>query len=103
VTKIWKFPLQLTDRQEIEMPEGAVILSVQVQRSQVCLWALVEPGASKVKRQFRIHGTGHDVPDVDKLDFIGTIQNNGGDLVFHVFEEFPTSDLSQKPTWPGDK
>lgn len=73
-----------TDNQEIEMPEGAEILTVQMQKTDLCLWAIVDPEAKKVKRKFNVFGTGHEI-DI-KGTYIGTFQMHGGDLIFHVFE-----------------
>jgi hypothetical protein len=85
---IWKFPLEITDSQAIEMPACAYILDVQVQQDQLCLWALVDPGKDKELRVIRIYGTGHDLPDAcESFDYIGTAQQGGGLLVWHVFEE----------------
>ena len=84
---IWKFPLEVTDEQVIEVPQGAALLSCQVQSGTPCLWALVDDSAPRVKRRIRIHGTGHPVAGVDHLSFVDTFHLHGGQLVFHVFEE----------------
>jgi hypothetical protein len=88
---IWKYPLNLTDRIMLQMPEGAEVLAVQTQHGELCLWALVKPDAPKVDRYFRLFGTGHEMPvdmgvDWTKEDYRGTFQALGGDLVFHLFE-----------------
>ena len=83
---IWKFPLQVMDSQEIEMPSHAQVLTVQVQGEQPCLWAIVTPYAPKVTRTVRIYGTGHPAPDdLSRADYVGTFQLMGGGLIFHVF------------------
>jgi hypothetical protein len=81
---IWKFPLQVADRQTVMMPGGAAILTAQMQSGQLCLWAQVEATQTKTPRVIRIFGTGHGIPDADN-DYIGTVQM--GPLVWHVFEE----------------
>jgi hypothetical protein len=87
---IWKFPLAVADIQAIEMPVGARLLDVQMQRAtgdQVCLWALVDPSNMKCKRWISIHGTGHELPDgIADAKYVGTFQLVGGSLVFHVFD-----------------
>ena len=84
--KIYKYTLEVLDRQLIEMPVGARILSLQQQGSTVCIWAIVEEGQPIDKRVFYIFGTGHTLPDfINKSDFIGTVQT--GPLVWHVFDE----------------
>ena len=83
--KIWKWELEVTDRQTITLPVGARILAVQSQHNAPCLWALVDPAATKEPRTFATQGTGQTVKD-DCAAYIGTYQLNGGSLVFHVFE-----------------
>ncbi len=84
---IWKFPLQITDFQKVEMPRGAHILSVQIQGSQLCLWAYVLSDEEKEERAFWVLGTGNPVERPENIGpFIGTVQMHGGSLVWHVFE-----------------
>jgi len=84
---IWKFPLELTDRQTIKMPIDAQILSVQSQGNVICLWAIVDEcdGNRLVPRTFFIAGTGNPLPCNPKsMAFIGTVQIVP--FVWHVFE-----------------
>jgi hypothetical protein len=81
---IWKFPLLIQDGQAVSMPAGAKVLCVQVQNGVPCLWALVDPTAPKLSRNFFTFGTGHPI-DPTGLEFVGTYQIDGGALVFHVF------------------
>lgn len=83
---IWKFPLQITDLQDIPMPGGASLLSVQIQRSEPMLWALVTADAPNVLRRLRIVGTGHPCDDVSAGQYVATFQSLSGLLVFHVFD-----------------
>lgn len=85
---IWKFKLETTDNQEIEMPIGAEILTVQTQGENPYLWALVDPEAEKETRTFEVFGTGHPIHcDMGvSRNHISTYQLQGGSLVFHVFE-----------------
>lgn len=101
--------LDTGDLREIEMPQGARILAVQVQVGQevtevnvghgfgpakaygrttetVCLWAMSNTDESpKVRRMFRVYGTGRPIEeDPAELDYIGTVQT--GSFVWHVFE-----------------
>ncbi len=80
---IWKFPLILIEYNRIEMPVFAEILSVGVQNGTVCLWAIVEPDATKEERDFVICVTGNPVP-ANIMKFIGTVQMKR--FVWHVFE-----------------
>lgn len=69
----------------LEMPAGAEILDVQVQKGIPQMWALVEMGAPTEKRKFTIFGTGFPMPEA-KRDYIGTFQMHNGALVWHLFE-----------------
>lgn len=83
---IWKYPIALHEEQVQRMPVGAQILSVQMQRSQPCLWVLVNPNSPREERTIYVHGTGHEA-DFSNKRFIGTIQFESEQLVFHVFEK----------------
>ena len=89
---IYKYPLDLEgqDIKEIIMPLGANVLTVQVQRDVVCLWAMVPTdlpdyaGGEEVRR-FLVIGTGHRLPE-HPTRYVGTVQMVNGALVLHVFE-----------------
>lgn len=83
--QIWKWPLVLADRQVIEVPAGARLLAVQVQRGSPQVWALCDPEKPKEPRGLAMYGTGHPVP-ADPGRYLGTFQIDGGQFVFHVFE-----------------
>lgn len=84
--RIWKWTLAATDLQTVELPQGAGILSVQMQGDMPQLWALCDEKAErKEKRHIAIYGTGNPMPD-DPGDYIATFQMHGGALVFHAFE-----------------
>ena len=85
--RVYKYPLEVVDRQTIEHPRGARLLCVQMQGDGPCLWALVNPDNPPVETTFRIVGTGHPIEDADDLGYVGTFQMMGGGLVFHVFKE----------------
>jgi len=81
---IYKYPLLILDEQEIEMPMGAGLMSVQMQNGQPCLWALVDPMNTSERRKVLIRGTGHPADGLGR--YISTFQMKGGELVFHAFE-----------------
>lgn len=81
--RIYKYPLEITDEQEIEMPEAAKILTVQVQNNIPCIWARVNPEGRLIKYKVYMYGTGHECPYYTDDRYIGTFQY--GPLVFHVF------------------
>jgi hypothetical protein len=85
---IWKYILCVAGRQTFPMPDGAQVLSVQMQGNDVCMWAMVDPRARKKCRTFHVFCTGHEISDPYDLCHVGTVQDFGGSpLVFHVFED----------------
>ena len=87
--RIWKFVLKFTNIQEISMPINSEILTVQMQKDNICLWVLVNSKEEDTEeRTFEINGTG--IPfcssDEDKRIYIGTVQMSGGSLIWHIFE-----------------
>ena len=84
---IWKYTILLTDDQTVRMPEGATILSAQVQKGSICLWALVDPSATQTKeRAIEVFGTGNPIEPGNR-QFISTVQTAAGAFVWHVFEK----------------
>ena len=84
---IWKFEIEITDEQFITIPEKYKFLCVQMQAGIPCIWAAVDSSAPKLQARIIVHGTGHPCDDIADLQYIGTIQEAGGMLVFHVFGE----------------
>ena len=84
---IWKFNLELIDEQKVLMPIDPLILTVQMQGDNLCVWALVDPNLSKTNkmRTFYVVGTGHPVPKNTR--YINTVQEMGGKLIWHIFME----------------
>ena len=83
---IWKYTLEITDDQEIEIPVGAQFLDVQMQFGAPQMWCLVDVDALLMPRHIKIHGTGHTF-EHDGV-FIATFQVRVGneDQVYHVFD-----------------
>jgi hypothetical protein len=87
---IHKYTLAITDKQTIQMPVGAGILTVQNQNESLCMWAQVDDQPHRVEsRAFAVIGTGHEMREYNSLGYLGTVQFQGGALVFHVFEIDP--------------
>lgn len=86
---IWKWTLLQKERQTILMPEGAKILTVQVQDGNPQLWALCQENSDvpKQKREIAIYGTGNPVPEPNGT-YISSFQLEGGAFVFHAFEVY---------------
>ena len=70
------------------MPIDATILSVHEQGESLFFWALIDTDNQMVFRNFKVFGTGWNIPDVDEetdLVYLGTAYPEP--FVFHVFEE----------------
>lgn len=84
---IFKYELNLVDKQIVNLPDGAKIISAQNQRDKVCIWAMVDGKAIDKPRTMAIVGTGNPLPKINpdqKFEHIDTVQVYG--LVWHVFE-----------------
>lgn len=85
--KIFKYPLLITDEQTIMMPENALIISVATQYGEVCVWALVSPEMPRKPVVVRVIGTGHEMPSMRGMKFVGSIMMHEGSLVWHIFAD----------------
>ena len=84
---IWKF--ELPPDGLISMPLGAQVLDVQIQDDRPVMWALVDPDARCSVIRLALYGTGQTVPNRPG-NYLGTFQQHGGALVWHVFSEYLT-------------
>ena len=64
-------------------------LTVQMQHGYPCLWARVDEVDEPNNSQQRIYirGTGHAMGNAERAKYVGTVQDVGGALVWHVFWE----------------
>ena len=81
--KIFKYELNGVDRQVVEMPAGAIVLSVANHRGNICLWAKVDTERPYSRRVFDIIGTGNPIADASR-QFLGSVVIDP--FVWHVFE-----------------
>ena len=74
----------------LELPVGSQILSVQYQRAELVLWAVIDLEVHEMQtRKFRVFGTGMKMPNKSVvLSFIATLQDDY--LVWHIFEDIST-------------
>lgn len=84
---IWKYQLEITDRQEITVPAEGIFLCAQTQHGIPCLWAEVDPDKPHEKRIIRIIGTGNPGGDLSTMNYLGTVQTANGQLIWHIYEE----------------
>lgn len=83
---IWKFAIG-PGTQILRLPEGAKLLTIQMQHGNPQLWALVntDPNLPPQDHTILVVGTGYPF-SVEKSEYIATFQMEGGMLVWHAFE-----------------
>jgi hypothetical protein len=85
--KIFKYPLEITAFQTVKLPLNSEILTVQNQFGTPCIWAqlwvLENPGYEE--RIIEMFGIGQPINN-DSRKYLGTVQMDGGALIWHVFE-----------------
>jgi len=82
---IYKYELEISNDQEVHLPKGYEILTVQEQKGIACMWVLHDDTTTRDDMTvITIYGTGHKVPD-NPGTYVGTFQIHNGQLVFHVF------------------
>ena len=88
IKNVFKYPVEIRNKFSVMMPDGAEILTVQMQHNKPQMWALVDQSKPEKERIFRISGTGHPmVYDMGSMyEYINSFQMRGGDLIFHLFE-----------------
>jgi len=83
---IYKYPLQIADEQAVMLPIGAKILSFANQFETPVIWALVDTDVDETElNEFNMFGTGHEIPRMTPLTYIGSAQFQGGEFVWHLF------------------
>jgi len=89
IKQIFKYSLQIADRQEISMPVGANILCVKMQYGNPVLYAIVDKGFDEKENiVIGVYGTGHDIKENECTgynQYLGTFLTANDSLVFHVF------------------
>jgi len=84
---IYKYDLNYEGSPDItvDLPKGARILDIQMQREQLCLWAIVNPACESEQRHIHIATTGSPA-HFERMSYIRTLLFNGGSIVLHFFE-----------------
>ncbi len=86
--RIFKYPLEIIDSQDIELPIGAKYISMISQNNQPTIYAVVDSLEMKNEKwHFEIRGTGHwiDEGTIRFAQFLGTVITHEGALVWHVW------------------
>lgn len=84
--KVWKYQLIGQEETCIELPINSKVLSCQVQHGRICLWVEIdeEQIGNPCKRTFHIFGTDQPIPD--GFEYVGTVQEREGYLIWHIYE-----------------
>lgn len=82
---VYKYPIEITDYQDVTLPKGAKILCIKNQNGIICIWALVNKDENETETiKLRCAGTGHLIEE--DVEYIDTVFVCGGNLVFHFFK-----------------
>ena len=80
---VYKYPLEVEDKQILKLPVNSKILSANFQGDDLFFWTLVDKDIDDTEEfVFYIHGTGHPISE-DGYTFINTVFKHG--FVFHIF------------------
>lgn len=93
---IYKYPIQMRELFQVEMPAGAQILHVDLQNGGPFMWVKVDTDQPMKRYNFGVFGTGHDltkVPESEELNPVAYAPHLGSwliegisiTLVFHLF------------------
>lgn len=70
--KIFKYQLQINEKQDLELPIGAEILRVDDVDGMFWLWAVVDPDQEEVEvRHLEFYKTGQPIESWDGLAYLG--------------------------------
>lgn len=81
---IWKYPIEITDKQTISIEEDAKFIHVSLDpKGEPCLWFECDDTKPTKKRTIRVFGTGHPLPDDVPLKHLGSFVERC--FVWHVY------------------
>jgi hypothetical protein len=80
---VYKYPIQITDTQTVEMPIGAQLIHVGLDPlGTPCVWAKVRSDSQTEEREIHVYGTGHRMSG-QAYNHVGSFCQ--GPFVWHVF------------------
>ena len=85
--KIFKYPLEIVDEQLVHVPIGAKILTAAFQYEKLFLWVEIDENPVHQDKKIRIIGTGHEFTNSTHLEYITTVQQYDGKLIWHIYED----------------
>lgn len=83
--RIFKYTIEVTDKQTVKLPVDSLVISVLNQNDHLVIYALVDDEETEMEEKtIRIFGTGYPV-DVEEFDynFLGSVMM--GEFVWHIF------------------
>lgn len=87
--KVFKYIIPIEDKSEIELPVSSKILSVESQRDNIVLYALVamtDEIMTRKRIKILVKGTGNLITEsMNEYKFLGTVKMYNNTLMFHVF------------------
>jgi len=79
---VFKYPIEITEHQQIEMPSGSELRYIDIDPNGVpCIWAVVNTDSPIILADIYIYGTGHPIPA--GRNYLKSFQQ--GSKVYHVF------------------
>lgn len=84
---VWKFKLDPSQSNIIEVPLGTKILSTSAQGDDIVVYGLVSLNEeSKEVYSIEVSGTGQQIPSyINDYKFLDTVKMNNGEVIYHVF------------------
>ena len=81
---IHKYPLRLTEKQNVLIPLHSRLITVKSINEQLYLYAMIDPKQTRLgKLEILIYGTGHVFDSMLSFNHLETVGQNG--FVWHVF------------------
>ena len=84
--KVFKYPVPLTDAQEIALPIGAKFLDLQVQHGALMMWCEIDDTQPLVGCTLFYVGTGQPIYH-NAVHYLATVQT--GAFVWHLYSHKP--------------
>ena len=95
---VWKYDIPTADAATFAgyhtlIPAQAKFLNCAIQHDQdlVSTWFEVESEMPRVRRYFRVFGTGHTIDD-SRFSYLGTTLHFNGSLVLHLYTLYHPSE-----------
>ena len=81
---IHKYPLRLTEKQNVLIPLHSRLISVKSINEQLYLYAMIDPEQTRTDNiEILIYGTGHVFDNMLSFNHLDTVVEHG--FVWHVF------------------